>query len=227
MEKILKETLLKNIELLERGLAIQTFGNLSIKINESKIAIKPSGANLHNFKLEDISIVDMDGNHLSGLKPSVDTPTHLYLYNNFNTLGSIVHTHSKYATAWAQSKSSIPNYGTTHSDFAYGDIICTQPLSKSEVENDYEKNTGIIISNTIEKSGLDIEQLPGILVGSHGVFSWGKSSNTALNNAEAIEYIAQLATLTLDINPKTKPVESYLNSFHFNRKHGTNNYYGQ
>lgn len=227
MKKILKETLIKNIELLESNLVIQTFGNLSIKIDEKKIAIKPSGVDLYNTKLDEISVVDMDGNHLSGLKPSVDTPTHLHLYKSFETLESIVHTHSKYATAWAQSLSSIPNYGTTHSDFVDGELICTPALTKSEIENNYEKNTGIMISNTINDIGLDIKKLPGILVGSHGAFSWGESSTEALNNAEAIEYIAQLASITININPKIQPVNSYLNSFHFNRKHGFNHYYGQ
>ena len=227
MKKILEETLEKNIELNKSNLVIQTFGNLSIKIDKELFAIKPSGVDLSSIKSNEISIVDLDGKHLAGLQPSVDTPTHVYLYKNFKSLKSIVHTHSLYASSWAQSLMSIPAYGTTHADSANGDLLCTRKLIQSEIENNYEHNTGVVIKETLDINHFKISDLPGILVGSHGVFSWGANSKESLNNAEIIEYIAKLAYLTKKINSKSIPIDKYLNSFHFNRKHGPNNYYGQ
>lgn len=227
MKKILEETLENNITLNKSDLVIQTFGNLSIRIDTDKVAIKPSGVDLEKLKANDISIVDFDNNHISGLSPSVDTPTHTYLYKNFQDLNSIVHTHSVYASSWAQSKKGIPCYGTTQADFVNGELLCTRPLTKNEIENNYEENTGKVIVETIFNKKLSHHDLPGILVGSHGVFSWGKTSQEALNNAEVIEYLGKLAFLTRNLDAKLGPIPKYLNDFHFNRKHGPNKYYGQ
>ena len=227
MEKILEETLEKNIDLNNSNLVIQKFGNLSIKIDDDLFAIKPSGVDLKKIKSNDISIVNFDGEHLSGLKPSVDAPTHIYLYKNFKSIGSIVHTHSLYASSWAQSLMSIPPYGTTHADYVNGDLLCTRKLTHNEVESNYEYNTGVVIKETLDDKNISPTNLPGILVGSHGVFSWGRDSGESLDNAEIIEYIAKLAYLTNNINQKSIPIDNYLNSFHFNRKHGSDGYYGQ
>ncbi len=227
MKKLLKEVLSKNIDLINSNLTIQTFGNLSLRLNENEIAIKPSGADLESLELEDISIVDMNGKHISGLTPSVDTPTHIFLYNNYAEINSIVHTHSQYATSWAQALYNIPNLGTTHSDYIMGEVYCTRALREEEIQEEYEKNTGVVIKETLKKQSVEIYDLPGILVGQHGLFSWGKNMDEAFNNAEIIEYIAKLAYLTKNINPKAVSVNSYLNIFHFQRKHGKNSYYGQ
>jgi len=227
MKKILKETLNQNLLLNNSTLVIQTFGNLSIRIDKNKIAIKPSGVNLNNINIDEISVVTLDGEHISGLKPSVDTPTHTHLYKTYIELGAIVHTHSIYASAWAQSLNNIPPLGTTHADFILGDLPCTRPLSKNEFANNYEKNTGVVIEETIIENKLNVMDIPGILVGNHGVFSWGVNSKKALENAEAIEYIAKLAYLTKNLDKNVKDIDSQLNSFHFFRKHGPNNYYGQ
>ena len=227
MKKILIEALEKNIQLSNSKLVIQSFGNLSIRIDNDLIAIKPSGVNLTEIKQNDIAVVDLNGNHTSGLKPSVDTPTHTYLYKNYPDINSIVHTHSMYATSWAQSLMSIPPLGTTHSDYIKGELPCTRPLRREEIEKDYEENTGIVIKETIQNRGLEVNQLPGILVGSHGVFSWGFDSSNALNNAEIIEYTSMLAYQSKSLDPKIQPIEEFLNEFHFNRKHGSNGYYGQ
>ncbi len=227
MKKILEETLEKNIALEKSQLVIQTFGNLSIRIDTDKVAIKPSGVNLKNLKANEISIVNLDNKHISGLLPSVDTPTHTYLYKNFQDIHSIVHTHSLYASSWAQSQKNIPCYGTTHADYVNGELPCTRPLTKNEIENNYEENTAKVIVETIIEKKLSHYDIPGILVGSHGVFSWGESSEESLNNAEVIEYLGFLAFNSINLNPNLGPVPKYLNDFHFNRKHGPNKYYGQ
>lgn len=226
MKKILDEVYSQNLKLQNSNLTTGNFGNLSVKIN-NKIYIKPSGVKLKDIKFNEISIIDLEGNHLSGLKPSVDTPTHLYIYKKYEKISSIVHTHSPFATAWAQTLKNIKNYGTTHSDYSLGDILCTRQLNDFEVKKDYELNTGKVIVETIQKSRITIEETPGILVGKHGVFSWGNSSLKSLENAKAIEYIAQLAFYTYCIDPSAKKVSKFLNSFHYERKHGSNKYYGQ
>ncbi|MGH7980156.1 MAG: class II aldolase/adducin family protein, partial [Limisphaerales bacterium] len=159
------------------------------------------------------------------LKPSSDTPTHLELYRAFKEIGGIAHTHSLYATAWAQAKRKIPSYGTTQADYWFGDVPCTRPMTPAEIKSDYEKNTGAVIVETFRK--LNPLERPAVLVASHGPFTWGASPADAVHNASVLEFVARLASETLRINPKAKPMQSALLHKHFLRKHGAKAYYGQ
>ena len=189
---------------------------------------KPSGVNLDEVNHHDMSYVYIDdASKNTGLKPSSDEPTHREIYNNSDFVGGVVHTHSQYATAYAQAMLEIENYGTTHSDYAKNPIICTRPLTKDEVENDYERNTGLVIDESLKEHKLDYVDLPGILVASHGVFSWGKDLMEAFKNAEIIEYLAMMNILTKSLNENQKNVPDYLSTKHFSRKHGPDSYYGQ
>ncbi len=216
-----------NINLANSGLVIDSFGNASTNTNKNSFYIKPSGVVLDDITYKDISEVDFFGKLKSGLKPSSDTPTHLELYKHFDSIGGIIHTHSTYATAWAQSKKPIPGFGTTHADYWQGSVPITRDLMNEEIDLDYEKNTGLVIIEKIKELKVDPLYCPGILVSSHGPFCWGSTIQEALKNAIRLEYIAKMAYLTLSINPNIDSINQFLHDKHFFRKHGSNAYYGQ
>jgi L-ribulose-5-phosphate 4-epimerase len=191
------------------------------------MVIKPSGVPYAGMKPKHMVVVSLEtGDVVEGnLKPSSDTPTHLVLYRAFKEIGGVVHTHSLYATAWAQACKGIPSYGTTQADYWYGDVPCTRLLKSAEIKKDYEANTGKVIVECFKK--LDPMQHPAVLVASHGPFTWGKDAHDAVHNASVLEFIARLASETLRINPKAKPMQSALLDKHFLRKHGPGAYYGQ
>ena len=221
------EVLNKNKELILLGLVIDTFGNASAK-DGSSILIKPSGVDLSLISKNDISVVEINsGKLLSGKSPSSDTPTHLEIYRSFPQLGGITHTHSPYATAWAQTGNSIPCLGTTHADYWRGEIPVTRPMTDQEISGDYEKETGKVIVETINKMCMDPLECPGILVMYHGPFTWGKTIEEAVKNAEMLEYIAKLSWLTHQLNQSIPAISPSLHSRHFTRKHGPQSYYGQ
>ena len=221
------EVLNKNNELVLLGLVIDTFGNASAK-DGSSILIKPSGVDLSLISKNDISVVEINsGKLLSGKSPSSDTPTHLEIYRSFPQLGGITHTHSPYATAWAQTGNSIPCLGTTHADYWRGEIPVTRPMTDQEISGDYEKETGKVIVETINKICMDPLECPGILVMCHGPFTWGKTIEEAVKNAEMLEYIAKLSWLTHQLNQSIPAISPSLHSRHFTRKHGPKSYYGQ
>ena len=221
------EVLNKNKELILLGLVIDTFGNASAK-DGSSILIKPSGVDFSLISKNDISVVEINsGKLLSGKSPSSDTPTHLEIYRSFPQLGGITHTHSPYATAWAQTGNSIPCLGTTHADYWRGEIPVTRPMTDQEISGDYEKETGKVIVETINKMCMDPLECPGILVMCHGPFTWGKTIEEAVKNAEMLEYIAKLSWLTHQVNPSIPAISPSLHSRHFTRKHGPQSYYGQ
>ena len=221
------EVLNKNKELILLGLVIDTFGNASAK-DGSSILIKPSGVDLSLISKNDISVVEINsGKLLSGKSPSSDTPTHLEIYRSFPQLGGITHTHSPYATAWAQTGNSIPCLGTTHADYWRGEIPVTRPMTDQEISGDYEKETGKVIVETINKMCMDPLECPGILVMCHGPFTWGKTIEEAVKNAEMLEYIAKLSWLTHQLNQSIPAIPPSLHSRHFSRKHGPQSYYGQ
>lgn len=216
-----------NLHLSNSSLVIQNFGNASQRFKNSFI-IKPSGINLKIHNHTDMVSMDMEGNLLEGdLKPSSDEPTHRVIYNSSNYVEGIVHTHSKYATAYAQAAIEIENYGTTHSDFSQNNILVTDPLTELEVDKDYELNTGHKIIEKLRLNKIDFSETPGILSIRHGVFAWGADIDEAYRNAEIIEYIAELAFLTNRLTNNPKTIEEYIASKHFQRKHGPNKYYGQ
>lgn len=216
-----------NLHLSDSSLVIQNFGNASQR-SENSFIIKPSGINLKKHNHNDMVTMDMEGNLLEeALKPSSDEPTHRVIYNSSNYVGGIVHTHSKYATAYAQAATEIENYGTTHSDFTQNKILVTDPLTELEVNKDYELNTGHKIIEKLHSNKIDFSETPGILSVRHGVFAWGVDIEEAYRNAEIIEYIAELAFLTNRITSNPKTIENYIASKHFQRKHGPTKYYGQ
>ena len=222
-----ERTLYQNIKLVELGLVIDTFGNASSKIANTVI-IKPSGMLLSEVKPNDMSVLEYDGyQHKSGKLPSSDTPTHLELYHNLNDIGGIVHTHSQYATAWAQAPKPIPCFGTTHADYWKGQIPVTRKLTVDEINGEYELETGKVIVESLQKLRIDPLECPGILVAHHGPFAWGETVEEAVKNAERLEYIAKLAWMTLQINPQAPQISSELHHRHFSRKHGPDVYYGQ
>jgi len=227
LEKIKKTCYKANQDLIKKKLVIQNFGNVSVRY-ENSILIKPSGVNLSTLDYKSMVPVNIvDKKHIGSLIPSSDTPTHIELYKKYKTIQSVVHTHSPYATSWAQAGSSIPCFGTTHADFWENKIPITRKLKKKEIETDYEKNTGLVIIETFTKLKTTPLKCPGVLVNNHGVFTWGESPHDAIKNAEAVEIIAKMAFNSLIINPNIKPVNKYLHNKHFYRKHGENKYYGQ
>jgi L-ribulose-5-phosphate 4-epimerase len=191
------------------------------------MVIKPSGVPYDGMKPEHMVVVSLESGKVvdGNLKPSSDTETHLILYRAFPKIGGVVHTHSLYATAWAQAQRGLPSYGTTQADYWYGDVPCTRLLTSAEIKSDYEAHTGHVIVETFKK--LDPMQHPAVLVASHGPFTWGKNVADAVHNAGVLEFIAQLASETLRINPKLKPMQSVLLAKHFLRKHGPKATYGQ
>ncbi len=216
-----------NLLLPKFGLINLTFGNVSvIDRNQGIIAIKPSGVDYEELTFEDMVLVDLDGKKVDGrYKPSSDTPSHVHLYHAFDTINAVVHTHSKFATAFAQAGMPIPCYGTTHADFFYGDIPLTRKLTKEEINSDYEHHTGCVIAQRFEKQNPD--EYPGVLVHGHGPFAWGSSGKKAAENAFAMELLAETAFLTRQINPEVQPIDQALLDKHFKRKHGKDAYYGQ
>jgi L-ribulose-5-phosphate 4-epimerase len=230
LEKLKAEVCRANLDLVRKGLVIETWGNASgIDRERGLMVIKPSGVPYEGMKPEHMVVVSLaDGKVIDGnLKPSSDTPTHLVLYRAFPKIGGVVHTHSLFATAWAQAQRGLPSYGTTQADYWYGDVPCTRLLKPSEIKNDYEANTGKVIVETFKKLKFDPLQHPAVLVASHGPFTWGKDVADAVHNACVLEFIARLASETLKINPKLKPMQGVLLDKHFLRKHGANAYYGQ
>lgn len=218
-----------NMELPKKGLITYTWGNVSgIDREKGLVVIKPSGVSYDNMKASDMVVVDMDGKVVEGeYRPSSDTATHIELYKKYPNLGGIVHTHSTFATSWAQSCNDIPALGTTHADYFYGDIPCTRKLTEDEIKSNYEVETGNVIIETIEKRQIKAIEVPGIIVASHGPFTWGKNPDDAVHNAVVLEEVAKMAYYTVTLNPRIKETESYLQDKHYLRKHGANAYYGQ
>jgi L-ribulose-5-phosphate 4-epimerase len=215
-----------NLDLVKQGLVIHTWGNASGRDNKTgRIVIKPSGVSYELMRPDDMVVLDAEGKLVEGrFKPSTDAPTHLLLYKTYENIGGIVHTHSTYATSWAQAGKEIPALGTTHADHFYGNVPCTRKLTKKEVEKDYEINTGRVIVERM--NNLDPVAVPSVLVHSHGPFCWGSDPDEAVYNAIALEEIARMAFLTILLG-KEVPVDKYLLDKHFSRKHGRNAYYGQ
>ncbi len=225
LEKLKKRVFEQNISLVKHGLVVLTWGNVSAKDEETGfVVIKPSGVPYDNMKPEDMVVVDLYGNIIEGqYRPSSDLPTHLCLYNQYPSLGGIVHTHSTFATSFAQSGRSIPAYGTTHADAFYGDVPCSRELTDEEIDEAYELNTGKVIVEALS----DVEAMPAILVKNHGVFTWGKTPEKAVENAVTVEEVAKMAYITEQLNGKTPKIRQHLLDKHYFRKHGKNAYYGQ
>jgi len=219
--------LLANKTIIDNGLAKFQFGNVSLR-NDHEVIIKPTGIDLDTCDFEDMSVVDVrTAQHSSGRAPSTDTLTHIEIYKKYKEIQSVVHTHSPYATAWAQASKPIPCLGTTHADYWEGEVPVTRELTESEINGEYELATGKVIVEMLLKLGLEPCECPGILVAHHGPFTWGQTVEEAVKNAELLEYIAKLACLSLQLNPITTAIPVALHHRHFSRKHGTNAYYGQ
>jgi L-ribulose-5-phosphate 4-epimerase len=228
LEKLKKEVCEANLKLVAEGLVIHTWGNVSgIDRASGRVVIKPSGVSYDVMKPAHMVVISLkDGSVLEGnLKPSSDTATHLILYRAFGEIGGVVHTHSLYATVWAQAKRDIPALGTTHADYFHGPVPCTRPLSSKEIRGDYEVNTGRVIVERFAR--LDPLSCPAVLVASHGPFAWGGSVKQAVHNAIVLEYLARMASETLRVNASVSPVPRALLDKHFLRKHGPGAYYGQ
>lgn len=223
----LKEAVFRaNLDLVEHGLVIFTWGNVSgIDRERNLVVIKPSGVSYDNMKAADMVVIDMEGHVVEGnYKPSSDTATHLELYKAFPAIGGIVHTHSTFATAWAQAGCDIPIIGTTHADYFSGDIPCTRDMTEAEVKGEYEKETGTVIIERFKE--LNPVYIPGVLVKNHGPFSWGKDPHEAVHNAVVMEQVAKMAFIAGQVNPALTMNELLVQK-HFFRKHGPNAYYGQ
>jgi len=230
LEKLKAEVCQANLDLVTEGLVIQTWGNASaVDREQGLIVIKPSGVPYAEMKPAHMVVVSLaDGKVVEGkLKPSSDTPTHLVLYRAFAGIGGVVHTHSLFATAWAQACQPLLAYGTTQADYWYGDVPCTRQLRAAEIKKDYEANTGEVIVETFKQLKYDPLHHPAVLVASHGPFTWGKDAHEAVHNASVLEFIGRLNSETLRINPKIKPMQPVLLDKHFLRKHGPGAYYGQ
>ena len=227
LEALKKEVYEANMELPKRCLITYTWGNVSgIDKETGYFVIKPSGVDYDLLKPEDMVVMDLDGNKIEGdLNPSSDTPTHIELYKAYPEIGGVVHTHSPWATSWAQACRAIPCYGTTHADYFYGDIPCARILTPDEIEADYEKNTGLVIIETLE--GINPMYVPGILCSNHGPFTWGKDAAHAVHNAVVLEEVAKMASCTESINKNAAKAPKSMQDKHFMRKHGPNAYYGQ
>lgn len=227
MLEALKEKVFQaNLDLVKHGLVIFTWGNVSgIDRESGLVVIKPSGVSYDIMKASDMVVVDLDGKGVEGdLNPSSDTPTHLVLYKAFPEIGGVVHTHSTYATAWAQAGIDIPNIGTTHADYFYKAIPCTADMTREEVEGNYELETGNVIVKRFE--GMNPVHTPGVLVKNHGPFAWGKDAHEAVHNAVVMDQVAKMASIAYSVNPNLT-MNQLLVEKHFSRKHGPNAYYGQ
>lgn len=226
LEKLKKSVFEANLEIVKHGLVIFTWGNVSGYDPESGlVVIKPSGVGYDKMKAEDMVVVDLEGKVVEGnLKPSSDTPTHVELYKAWKGVRGIVHTHSAWATSWAQAGMAIPPMGTTHADYFYGEIPCTRRMTKDEVERAYEKETGTVIIETFEDK--DPLAIPGVLVNGHAPFAWGTDPDNAVHNAVVLEEVAKMTFNSMMLN-KNNPLDQFLLDKHYLRKHGANAYYGQ
>ena len=229
LEQLKKQVCEANLLLPKHGLVTFTWGNASGIDREKKlVVIKPSGLSYDEMTAEDMVVVDFDGNIVEGKwKPSSDTATHIEIYRAFPECGGIVHTHSSYATSWAQAGRDIPCYGTTHADYFYGDISCFRCLTKDEIDEAYERNTGLLIVSEFRRLGKDPVAVPGCLCKNHGPFTWGKDPFEAVHNAVVLEEVAKMAFRCELIDPQVKPAPQELQDKHYLRKHGKNAYYGQ
>lgn len=234
LEELKKKVCQANLDLVKHGLVIFTWGNVSaIDRSSGLVVIKPSGVSYDNMKPEDMVVVDLDGKVVEGdLNPSSDTPTHLVLYRAFPEIGGVVHTHSTFATAWAQAGLDIPNIGTTHSDYFHEDIPCTRNMKKSEVFGEYEKETGNVIVESFKN--MNPMDTPAVLVKNHGPFTWGTDADNAVHNAVVLEQVAKMGFVSMSLNLSTLDVVNHTPSMnklliekHYSRKHGPNAYYGQ
>ncbi|MBS7230367.1 L-ribulose-5-phosphate 4-epimerase [Flavobacterium sp. NPDC079362] len=218
-----------NMQLNALNLVVYTFGNVSAVDRKNGVfAIKPSGVPYEDLKPEDIVIVDFDNNIIEGsMRPSSDTKTHAYLYKNWPNIGGVAHTHATYSVAWAQSQRDIPIFGTTHADHLTADIPCAPPMADSLIEGNYEHNTGIQILDCFKEKNLSYEEVEMVLIGNHGPFAWGKNAAKAVYNSKVLEVVAEMAYLTLQINPNAPRLKDSLIKKHYNRKHGKDSYYGQ
>lgn len=228
-KRIQEEAYEANMQLPKLGLVLFTFGNVSAVDREREVfAIKPSGVAYDDLTPEKMVIVDFESNVIHGeLRPSSDTKTHAVLYKNMPTIGGIVHTHSTYATAWAQSQRDIPIYGTTHADYNTVDIPCAPPMSDEMIRGNYEYQTGYQILECLRMKGMDYREVEMILVGNHAPFTWGKNADKAVHNSAVLECVAKMALLTEQINPQAPRLQDSLIRKHFERKHGPDSYYGQ
>ncbi|HIZ03172.1 MAG TPA: L-ribulose-5-phosphate 4-epimerase [Candidatus Borkfalkia avistercoris] len=229
MEKLKEKVLQANLDLVKNKLVLFTWGNVSEIDRESNlIVIKPSGVSYDDMTAEDMVVVDLNGKVVEGkLRPSSDTPTHIEFYKAFPNVGGVTHTHSTFATSWAQAGRDIPFYGTTHADYFYGDIPCARSLTKEEIEGEYEKNTGLVIIERFKKDNLNPIEVPGVLIKSHGVFAFGKDADGSVYNATVIEEVAKMAFITEQVNPNVQRADKFMMDKHYLRKHGKNAYYGQ
>ena len=234
LEELKEKVFRANLDLVKHGLVIFTWGNVSaIDRATGLVVIKPSGVSYETMRAEDMVVVDLDGKVVEGdLRPSSDTPTHLVLYKAFPEIGGVVHTHSTYATAWAQAGLDIPNIGTTHADYFHDDIPCTRDMKKSEVFGEYEKETGNVIVERFK--GMNPVDTPAVLVKNHGPFTWGTDADNAVHNAVVLEQVAKMAFVSMTLNLTTLDVVNHKPSMnklliekHYSRKHGPNAYYGQ
>jgi L-ribulose-5-phosphate 4-epimerase len=218
-----------NMQLNALNLVVYTFGNVSAVDRKNGVfAIKPSGVPYEDLKPEDIVIVDFENNVIEGtMRPSSDTKTHAYLYKNWPNIGGVAHTHATYSVAWAQSQRDIPIFGTTHADHLTADIPCAPPMADALIEGNYEHNTGIQILDCFKEKNLSYEEVEMILIGNHGPFAWGKNAAKAVYNSKVLEVVAEMAYLTLQINPNAPRLKDSLIKKHYNRKHGKDSYYGQ
>lgn len=226
-KKLKEQVCAANLELAAHGLVVFTWGNVSqIDRASGWVAIKPSGVSYDAMKPDDIVVLDLDGNIVEGtLRPSSDTPTHLELYRRFEGIGGITHTHSRYATMWAQACRDLPCLGTTHADHFYGDVPVTEVMSDDDIRSNYELNTGRVIVRRF--AGIDPMQMPAVLVANHGPFTWGQDAHASVKNAVVLEECAQMAVGTLTITPGQPSIKQTLLDKHYLRKHGEGAYYGQ
>lgn len=229
LEELKKKVYEANMLLPQYGLVTFTWGNVSaIDREKGLFVIKPSGVPYEELTFNDMVVMNLEGEKVEGkYNPSSDTPTHLELYKAFSEIGGIVHTHSSWATSWAQAGRAIPCYGTTHADYIYGEVPCLRTLTKEEIDEAYEKNTGLLIVNEFKKRNLDAEAVPAVLCKNHGPFAWGRDAAEAVHNAVVLEEVAKMAARTEKINPQVQPAPQELLDKHYFRKHGEGAYYGQ
>lgn len=227
LEDLKRRVLEANLELVRKNLVIYTWGNVSgIDRESGLVVIKPSGVDYDELKVEDMVVVDIQGKVIEGhFKPSSDTPTHLVLYRAFKEIGGVVHTHSEWATSFAQAGLSVPAFGTTHADYFYGEIPCTRAMTEGEIKGEYEKETGNVIVETFKN--INPLFIPGVLVNGHGPFSWGKDCDEAVYNSVVMEQVSKIAFNTINLKGNRNPMDQVLLDKHFLRKHGKNAYYGQ
>ncbi len=229
LEELKRKVWRANRDLVKNGLVLFTWGNVSEIDRESGlVVIKPSGVSYEEMRAEDMVVVTLDGTVAEGdLRPSSDTPAHLELYRTFSRIGGVTHTHSSFATAWAQAGRDIPCYGTTHADYFYGDIPCARVPTEAEIEADYERNTAVAIAEVFRRRNLDPTEVPGVLAKRHGVFAFGQDGAESVYHATVLEEVAKIAALTEALSPHAERAEGYVTDKHYFRKHGKNAYYGQ